>query len=81
MMEKLFTCVSCQRDVIDYAFRNGRDRTIEPLCLYCERAYSERLPQAGAFMDRRLAGQLAAMANILHGEAASIQWGSRYGKA
>jgi len=81
MMERLFTCISCQRDVVDYPNRNGRDRAIEPLCKYCEGSYGERLPQSGAFMDRRIAGQISALANVLHTRAMSIEWSGRYGKA
>lgn len=81
MMDHLFTCISCERDVVDYPWRNGRDRAIEPLCISCERSYGERLRQTGAFMDRRIAGQISALANVLHTKAMAIEWGGRYGKA
>lgn len=79
--ERLFSCAICRRDVVDYAFRNGRDRQLAPLCRSCEGYYSDRAPQAGAFMDRRKAAQISALANALHGEAAVKHWERRYGRA
>lgn len=80
-MQHLFDCVVCERDVVDYDSRSGRDRHIEPICRFCERHYSDRAPIAGAFMDRRLACRLSAIANALQGATSSIEWGRRYGRA
>jgi len=79
MLEHLFTCVICERDVVDYAIRNGRDKHLAPLCRSCEHHYGDRSPTAGAFMDRRLAVQVAALANALCNKAHCIEWGRRYG--
>jgi hypothetical protein len=81
MMQHLFDCPVCQRPVTDYDNRNGRDAHIKPICNYCESAYSERSPAAGAFMDRRIACRLSALSNALAGKAMSIEWGGKYGKA
>lgn len=80
-MKHLFDCAICERSVTDYADRNGRDRHIAPICRSCEGHYSDRGPAAGAFMDRRIACRLSAIANALHGTASSIEWGHRYGRA
>lgn len=77
MMEHLFTCIVCGRDVSDYRHRNGRDRHIAPLCRGCESYYGDRSPQAGAFMDRRIATRVSALANALCGEAHAKQWSCR----
>jgi hypothetical protein len=64
--------------VVDYPNRNGRDRSLAPLCRYCEGHYADRLPGAGAFMDRRIVGQLSALVNALSGEAYAKDWSRRY---
>jgi hypothetical protein len=74
MMEHLFTCCICGYDVRDYRFRKGRDKHIEPVCRGCEQNYGERTPIAGAFLDRRLAVQIAALANALNCEAHTLHW-------
>ena len=81
MMERLFNCVVCRRDIIDFPNRNGRERHIDPICRLCEREYGERVPHAGAFMDRRIAFRLSAIANALHNQAGLMEWESRYGRA
>lgn len=80
-MERLFTCAICRRDVVDYPDRNGRERHLAPLCRFCEGYYGDRKPMAGAFMDRRLAVQISALASALTGEAHSKQWSARHGRA
>jgi hypothetical protein len=77
----LFDCAICQRRVTDFHNRGGRDRQMEPICRYCEGQWSERPPSAGAFMDRRMACRLAAMANALLNTAHIIDWGRRYGRS
>ena len=82
MMEHLFTCAICERRVIDYADRNGRDRHIAPICNYCEDVYGDRgRPTSGAFMDRRNAARLSAISNALSCLAHNKQWSARYGRA
>jgi hypothetical protein len=80
-MERLFDCVICEREVVDYDFRNGRDRHIEPNCRFCEGHYSDKGPGAGAFMDRRMACRLSAIANALLGTANAKDWERRYGRS
>lgn len=72
--QHLFDCVICGRDVVDFAERNGRDRQLSPICRGCESRYGERAPSSGAFMDRRLAVQVSALANALHGTAGCMEW-------
>lgn len=81
MIEHLFDCVICERQVVDYPDRNGRDRHIAPICRSCESHYSERAPESGAFMDRRNAKRLSAIAEALCGTAHRMEWGFRYGRA
>lgn len=76
----LFRCQICQHDIVDIP-RNGRERHLRPLCQYCERSYCDRKPTHGAFMDRRLAAQISALANALSGEAYQIEWSRKYGRA
>lgn len=76
----LFTCVICQRDVNDYSNRNGRDRHLEPTCRRCEAEYGERPLTSGAFMDRRIARQISALAEALHCEANHLAWGMHHGR-
>jgi hypothetical protein len=73
-IQHLFFCSICNRDVFDFASRNGRDRHIPPVCRSCERHYGERSPSSGAFMDRRLAVQVSALANALAGIASCMEW-------
>lgn len=79
----LFVCALCQREVRDYPNRNGRDRALEPICRYCEGAYTQRIGglKNGAFMDRRKARQIAALAEALGGEAYSRDWESKHVRA
>jgi len=79
MMELLFTCAICRRDVHDYSCRNGRDRALSPLCRYCEGYYGDTKPGDGAFMDRRVAVQISALANALRSEAGIREWSARHG--
>jgi hypothetical protein len=76
----LFDCAICERPVVDYPFRNGRDRHLAPVCRSCEGHYSDRVPNAGAFMDRRKAAHLSALANALLGAASCREWEMRYGR-
>lgn len=80
-MKHLFDCVICEREICDYDFRNGRERHVAPVCLMCERHYSDRGPQAGSFMDRRLACQVSALSNMLLSKANCLDWERRYGFA
>ena len=80
MMHPLFDCAICRREIVDYFDRSGRDRHIDPICRSCEGHYSDTVPKAGAFMDRRIAGRLSAIANALCGTAHSMDWDRRYGR-
>lgn len=72
----LFVCACCEREVRDYPTgRSGRDRAIPPVCRYCERTAWRSKVMAGAFMDRRIAMQIGALAESLCAEA---NW-RRYG--
>lgn len=77
----LFTCAVCEREVRDWPGRNGRDRQIAPVCRYCESQWPDCVPKAGAFMDRRKAAHLSALANALSGKAHTKQWEGRYGRS
>ena len=81
MIEHLFTCAICEREVHDYRDRNGRDRALSPVCRSCESHYGSRAPQAGAFMDRRKAVQISALAAALCGKAHCMQWEAEHGRA
>lgn len=81
MMEHLFDCAICERPVIDYDCRKGKDRQLPPICRGCERSYSDRSPTAGAFMDRRKATQISALAEALNCAAHALEWRVRYGRA
>lgn len=77
-----FICAVCERDVdMRWNRRNGPDRIVPPICPYCERHYGSRGPQAGAFMDRRKAVQISALAEALHTEAAHQKWRGHHGRA
>lgn len=80
MFEHLFDCAVCLRPVHDYRDRRNRDRVLEPLCRFCEGDFSERPPQYGAFMDRRRAVQVSALANALLSRASIMNWERRYGR-
>lgn len=77
----LFQCAICNREVRDWPNRSGRDKHLNPLCRGCEHRYSERTgrPRHGAMLDRRKAMQLLALADALHGEAASQKWNRQHG--
>jgi hypothetical protein len=76
----LFKCQICRHDVFDIP-RNGKDRHLRPICQCCEQSYSDRKPTHGAFMDRRFACQLSALANALSNQAYQIEWSRKYGRA
>lgn len=77
MRESLFICAICQKDVVDYRDRNGRDRHISPLCRYCESERGGRKPTAGSFMDRRIVMHVGALADALLGTANCMRWEGR----
>lgn len=79
----LFVCAICEREVRDYPDRNGRERHLAPLCMRCERTWTERVGKSshGAFMDRRKSSHILALSNALHNAAAIKQWDARYGRA
>ena len=80
MTELLFTCAICERDVTDYRWLYALPHNpLAPLCRFCEGHYRDRLPTAGSFLDRRKAGQIAALANALHGAASIMDWNRRHG--
>lgn len=78
MWQHVFDCSICQRQISEFApeIRKGNERQIGPICNYCEGYYGERAPTSGAFMDRRIARRISAIANALCGEAACIDWRS-----
>lgn len=80
-MKLLFTCVICQREVRDIIERAGKERHLQPICTYCERYYSQRSPDAGNFLDRRLACRLSAIAEALHSTASCLDWETRYARS
>jgi hypothetical protein len=75
-----FTCAICERRVQDFYFMNGRERSIDPLCRYCERAYGGRQQPFGAFMDRRKAAHVNALAEALNSRAHVLEWERRHGR-
>ena len=79
----LFTCAICERAVEDFPDRNGRDRHLEPLCRYCEGAWTERTGKIreGAFMDRRKIMHVLALSNALRNTAGIMEWNAAHGIA
>lgn len=77
----LFNCAICEREIRDYPHRSGRDRHLEPICLRCEREWTERTgkPKDGALMDRRKALQILALSNSLCNAANIIDWNRKHG--
>lgn len=82
MLEKIvFVCAICTRQIAVDPWLKGRDRAIAPICRFCEREYSDRVPAAGAFMDRRKAAHISALTNALCGKAHIKEWEQRHGRA
>ena len=79
----LFHCAICEREIRDYPNRNGRDRHLQPVCRFCESQWNERVGKihTGAFMDRRKAMQINALAAALHNAAGAKQWEATFGRA
>jgi hypothetical protein len=77
----LFVCAICEREVRDYPNRRGPDRSLDPVCRYCEKYWTERVgkPAFGSFMDRRRAMQVSALSEALHTKARHKQWSSSHG--
>lgn len=77
----LFVCAICGRDIRDWPDRRGPDAQLAPVCRFCERVYTERVgqPKRGAFMDRRRARQILALASALANQAGLIEWETKYG--
>lgn len=77
--EFLFRCALCERDIRDYPHRPINRRQIEPICNYCMHVWG-REPSHGAFMDRRIAARIGAVADKLATEAYckqnSLNWGT-----
>lgn len=71
-----FVCVICQREVNDRWGSRGRTRILPPFCGFCEGHYSsgKKAPVSGAFMDRRNAVRIAALAEALLSEAMVMAW-------
>jgi len=76
----LFRCAICEREVRDYPNRIGRDRHLEPLCLYCEGEWTKGKGKihVGTFMDRRKAMQIHALSEALISKAYMMQWEARH---
>lgn len=64
MTTLLFTCAICEREIRDYPKRKGRYRQVAPICSYCQQVWAKE-PGHGAFMDRRIAAQIGALASRL----------------
>lgn len=84
-----FVCAICRRQA-DNRWRGSRDRHVAPVCVSCETishyAWHGAIRQrgsflAGAFMDRRKARQIDALADALSAEAHRIQWENRHAAA
>lgn len=79
-----FVCAVCRRTIcMRWNVGPLANRTIPPICLYCEGEYSRgvRAPQAGAFRDRREVLRGLAMAEALRCEAARKMWSKEYAAA
>ncbi len=73
----LFICVCC-REVEknhDHLQAKGKTRSLEPVCQWCEHERGDTAPTGGAFMDRRMARIVSALANTLAQEAHSKEAG------
>jgi hypothetical protein len=85
MSELRFDCAICQRDIRDpwHFFRKGRDRLLPPLCRSCEGSSHQPVSRLGnsSFRDRRLACQIATLADALLGEANMVKWRQHRGAA
>ena len=82
MSAESFICASCEREIcLRWNPRNRADTIVPPVCRWCEKDLGGPAPQAGAFMDRRKAVQISALAAALSCEAHSITWRHRYGRA
>ena len=91
-----FECAICERTVVpEYRHLRGqlagRDGSIKPICKSCENgahgsnSYGHRfkgVPRLyhGAFMDRRIAIQIGALAQEIEGEAHRKEWSAHYAK-
>jgi hypothetical protein len=78
-----FTCVICQRFICTRWNGRGPWSHIEPICVGCERHYSEGIgkPTAGAFRDRRNVIRGLSLAEALHDEAARQNWSKQNARA
>lgn len=89
-----FDCAVCERRIVPEIHHisgqlSGRDRNVPPLCKQCEHGVGKvcglnssrrSIPQIyhGSFMDRRIASQIAALAEALDVEANRIIWSKQY---
>lgn len=60
--------------------RPGRDTPLAPICIGCERDFSEGVgrPAAGSFRDRREVMRGFAVAEYLQAAALRQQWSQKY---
>lgn len=65
----LFTCAICSHAVRDWPGRDGPAKQVSPICGACEQQYGLTTPMPGAFMDRRRARQIKALAEALSSAA------------
>lgn len=74
--EPSFVCAICQRAISIRWNGRGRDAHIPPVCLSCERNYSQGIALAshGAFRDRREVRRGLALAEALRCEAMRQTW-------
>ncbi len=75
-----FLCAICQRTIIGRWNGKGPTQQLAPVCIVCESEYSKGawIPNKGAFRDRRVARQIAALSKALSCEAAHMEWRLRW---
>ena len=82
-----FECAICSQYIDCRWNARGASRQIHPICNICERVSGYRWngsphyrprPNAGAFMDRRNATRILALADTLQAEASANRWRKRH---
>lgn len=80
LADEAFCCAICTRIINLRWNRRGRDEELPPVCIGCERQYTEGVgkPAHGSFRDRREVMRGFALAEALHTAAAHQQWSARW---
>lgn len=87
-MSEGFTCAICQRQIRPMLWTTRGERDTPPICYTCEnvggydwtgRARNRTKPTGGAFMDRRYATRVLALADELASVAKQQEWSKKYG--